>query len=85
MLAGTAIEVKSFLRQNNNEGLYSLSTRIDLKRELMRMYPKLFETKRMITQPDGTVLEENFLDLRARLSPEEVIEIIRKNRRKIDL
>ena len=85
MLANDAIEWKRCLREGDDEGIFQMSKRFDVKRELMRMFPTLFQTTGPRTQPDGSVIEESFIDFKNSMSSEDVIDIIRKNRRKIDL
>ncbi len=78
-------KLKSCFKTNDFSDLDCLfNGRIDVSRELVRRWPRLFEETALKTLPSGEVVEQKFVDYRKWSLP-GVIEKLKKHRRELNL
>ena len=90
MLTGDSEILTSKLRQCFKTGDFSdldclFNGRLDVAKELVRRHPDLFKEESLRTQPDGSVVEETFTNLSRARSLPAVIEVLKANRRHLNL
>jgi len=84
MLKGNTDNYKQCLMEKNYDELHKINLRKPgVRDDLVDMFPKLFEKKVMRTGPDGIVAERIERDYSLPLAA--VIEVLKKNRRSLNL
>lgn len=83
MLKDDAIIVRKCLRTKEYLPLYELSRRMDIRNELVKMFPAPFERVVKRAGIDGVVCEQIIVDPGKR-SMEQVLEVLQANRRRLD-
>ncbi len=79
-------KLKSCFKTNDFSDLDCLfNGRIDVSRELVRRWPRLFEQTALKTKPDGEVVEQTFLDFRRWSLPSVVAVLKKAGRRQLGL
>jgi len=84
MLKGDAETLKAYVREKDWAALDKFNHRMDVRKPLVQIFSKLFETTAVRTNPDGTSTEQVFVEYR-RWSFIQIIEKLKKNWRSLDL
>ena len=83
MLKGDSIITKRSLRDEDYGPIYELHRRMDMRTELVKMYPAPFERVVKRAGLDGVVSEQIIVDPGKR-SLEQVLEVLQANRKRLD-
>jgi len=84
MLAGDAKILKKCIKERKYDDIYELNFKLDVRNELVKIFPQIFERTVERAGPDGIVKKQTIVDPGS-ASLEAVLETLQANRRHLNL